>query len=56
MFTTAVLGICAFWLISMSLITNTKNLISAILFKVFQFFLGLACVVSFLERIGTLVL
>lgn len=56
MFTTAVLGVCAFWLISMSLIMNTKNLISAILFKVIQFFLGLACVISFLERMGAIIL
>jgi len=42
------------WLISMSFIMVTKNITSAIIFKVIPFFLGLGCLFVALRMVGVI--
>jgi len=51
-----ILIICftCFWLIFMSFIMSTKNIQSAIIFKVIPFFLGLGCLFVGLRMVGVI--
>ena len=52
MITNIILMICsAFWII-LALITNTKDIMSAIVFKVIPFFTGLAIIICAMNSLG----
>jgi hypothetical protein len=52
MFTTITLAVCGGWLVLWALASQTKNFISSLIYTIIPFFLGLACILAFLGRIG----
>jgi len=46
--------VAGLWLVTMALILNTDNLISAVLFKVLPFFVGISCLAFYFYTTGIL--
>lgn len=51
-FINSIVAITGIWLVTTALLTNTKNAMSAIVFKVIPMFLGLSCIFSALILFG----